>query len=143
MDPKINAEWSDSDIKMVKSLIASHNANNNHADDKNKKHNDIVNDIQAWFPLKERHQVIDLYVELVVEMINSAQSGNQSVVATNNLVSDNPEIPMEGPSMDNIQAWFNYEAPQNQVTIPQQQRQQKGRFWTIEEHRLIFFLYIS
>jgi hypothetical protein len=41
--------------------------------------------------------------------------------------------------MDNIQAWFNYEAPQNQVTIPQQQRQQKGRFWTIEEHRLIFF----
>ncbi|XP_034585394.1 uncharacterized protein [Setaria viridis] len=114
MDRKFNGEWSACDIKIVKSLIASRNANNNYADDLNKKHNDIVNDIQARFPWKERDQVIELYVELVVEMISPTQSGNQFVVATNNSVNDNFGIPVEDPNMDTLY---------------------KGRFWTIEEHR--------
>ena len=39
-----------------------------YADDTNQKHNSIVNQLQAWFPLKEKRQVVKLYVELVVEM---------------------------------------------------------------------------
>ncbi|RCV15462.1 hypothetical protein SETIT_3G058100v2 [Setaria italica] len=145
MDRKFNGEWSACDIKIVKSLIASRNANNNYADDLNKKHNDIVNDIQARFPWKERDQVIELYVELVVEMISPTQSGNQFVVATNNSVNDNFGIPVEDPNMDTLYAYMSnktpesmrmvVEAPQSQAIIPQQERQQKGRFWTIEEHR--------
>ncbi|XP_034580746.1 uncharacterized protein [Setaria viridis] len=50
MDPKFNGEWSASKIEMVKSLIASHNPNNNFVDGPNIKHNDIVNDIQACSP---------------------------------------------------------------------------------------------
>ncbi|RLM97771.1 hypothetical protein C2845_PM06G07380 [Panicum miliaceum] len=72
MDPKFNGEWSAFEISMVKSLIASHNANNDYANDTNQKHNNIVNQLQAWFPLKEKRQVIKLYVELVVEMTMQA-----------------------------------------------------------------------
>jgi hypothetical protein len=57
MDPKFKGEWSASEIKMVKSLIAKDNANNNGACDMNKKHNQIVDELQAMFPSKEKHQV--------------------------------------------------------------------------------------
>ena len=156
MDPKFNGEWSASEIRMVKSLIASHNASNN-SNDMNKKHNNIVNQLQAWFPLKEKHQVIKLYVELVVEMMRQpGQSGNQSMVAVNNLVNDNYGIPVEDPTMNNMNMPLASltgkkseatrvveEAPQRQVIIPQQERRQKGRLWTKLEHRLIFFLDMS
>ncbi|RCV10331.1 hypothetical protein SETIT_2G103800v2 [Setaria italica] len=152
MDPKFNGEWSASDIKMVKSLIASHNPNNNYADGMNKKHNDIVNDIQVWFPWKERHQVIELYVELVVEMISLTQSGNQSVVAIDNLVSDNSGILVGNPSIDNMDMSFANmkgktpeatrmvdEVPQRKAIVPQQGGWHNRSFWTKEEHRQ--FLY--
>ena len=62
MDPiKSNGEWSASEIQIVKSLIARYNANNSYVGDMNKKNNDIVNEIQAMFPLKAKHQVIRLY----------------------------------------------------------------------------------
>ncbi|OEL31651.1 hypothetical protein BAE44_0007328 [Dichanthelium oligosanthes] len=57
MDPKFNDEWSASDIRMVKSLIASHNPNN-YANDPTKKHNGIVNEIHARFPWKVRRQFL-------------------------------------------------------------------------------------
>jgi hypothetical protein len=113
-----------------------------------------VNQLQAWFPLKEKCQVIKLYVELVVEMMQSGQSGYQSMVAINSLVNDNYGIPVEDPTMDNMNIKMPLasligkkpeatrmveEAPQRQVIIPQQERRQKGRFWTKHEHRLIFF----
>jgi hypothetical protein len=69
MDPKFNGEWSAYEFERVKSLIASHNLDNNYGDGTNNKHNDIANDIQALFPWKERHQVIEIYVDLVVEMM--------------------------------------------------------------------------
>ncbi|RLM58523.1 protein REVEILLE 4-like [Panicum miliaceum] len=54
-------------------------------------------------PLKEKRQVIELYVELVVEMtMQLGQSGNQSTVAINKLVNDNCGIPLENPTMDNM-----------------------------------------
>ena len=156
MDPKFNGEWSASEIRMAKSLIASHNASNNSANDMNKKHNNIVNQLQAWFPSKEKHQVIKLYVELVVEMMRQpGQSGNQSMVA-NNLVNHNYGIPVEDSTMNNMNMPLASltgkkpeamrvveEAPQRQVIIPQQERRQKGRLWTKLEHRLIIFLDMS
>ena len=136
---------------MAKSLIASHNASNNSANDMNKKHNNIVNQLQAWFPSKEKHQVIKLYVELVVEMMRQpGQSGNQSMVAVNNLVNDNYGIPVEDSTMNNMNMPLASltgkkpeamrvveEAPQRQVIIPQQERRHKRLCWTTEEHRLI------
>lgn len=149
MDPKFNGEWSASDIRMVKSLIASHDANNNYANDTNKTHNAIVNELQAWFPQKEKSQVIELYVDLLVEMMLQAQSGNHSVVAISNLVNDNSGIPMEDPPMKNMDMLLaSYlkdktpeamgmveEAPQRQVIVPRQKRQHNEGSWTIEEHR--------
>ena len=64
MDPKFKGEWSASEIKIVKSLIARDNANNNYASDMNKKHNQIVDELQAMFPSKEKHQVTNLYVDV-------------------------------------------------------------------------------
>ncbi|RLN28102.1 protein REVEILLE 4-like [Panicum miliaceum] len=149
MDPKFNGEWSAFEITMVKSLIASHNANNNYADGTNQKHNNIMNQLQAWFPLKEKRQVIKLYSELVVEMtMQAGQSGNQSMVAINNLVNGNYGTPVEHPTMDNMDMSLASltgkkpeamrmveEAPQQQVIIPQQERRHKRLLWTTEEHR--------
>ncbi|RLN29082.1 uncharacterized protein C2845_PM05G12170 [Panicum miliaceum] len=125
MDPKFNGEWSASEIGMVKSLIASYNTSNNYTNDMNKKHNYIVNQLQSWFPLKEKRQ---------------DQSTYQSMVAINNLVNGNYGLPVEDPTMDNMNMPLASligkkpeatrvveEAPQSQVIIPQQERQQKGR----------------
>lgn len=148
MDPRFNGEWSGSEISMVKSIIASHNANNIYADDMYKKHNHIVNDIRASFPWKKKREVIKLYVELVVKIIQPTQSGNQYVVEFNN-------SPVEDPIIDNINMLPSYhtnkkpevikmveEIPQKKVTIPQQDLELNGRFWTTEEHRLIFLTYM-
>jgi hypothetical protein len=64
MDPKFKGEWSAFEIEMVKSLIAKDNANSNGASDMNKKHNQIVDELQAMFPSKEKHQVTNLYVDV-------------------------------------------------------------------------------
>lgn len=47
MNPKLNGEWSVYEIKMVKSLITRDNTNINYANDMNKKHNEIVDNILA------------------------------------------------------------------------------------------------
>ena len=122
-----------------------------YADDTNQKHNSIVNQLQAWFPLKEKRQVVKLYVELVVEMtMQAGQIGNQSMVAINNLVNNNYGIAVEDPTMDNMDmsrasltgkkleaTRMVEEVPHQQVIIPQQERRHKRLCWTTEEHRLI------
>ncbi|CAO2201828.1 unnamed protein product [Urochloa humidicola] len=134
MDPKFNGEWSASEIVMIKSFIANHNANTIYANYPNKRHNAIVFDLQACFPWMEKDRVAELYAELVAEMTLQAQGGNlQPVVAINNLVNDNSMIPAENPP----RAIMVEEAPQTQVSIPHQERRQGP--WTVEEHRM--FLY--
>jgi len=55
MDPNFNGVWSASEIDMVKLFIASHNTYNTYTNDTNNKHNDIVDELQARFPSKERN----------------------------------------------------------------------------------------
>ncbi|CAL5012517.1 unnamed protein product [Urochloa decumbens] len=146
MDPKFNGEWSASAIRMIKSFIASHNANIIYANDANKRHSAIVNDLQPCFPWMEKDQVTELYAELVAEMAYQAPSGNQPVGTINNFVNENSGIPVEDPPMYNMDMLLPYstnktpeamrvveEAPQMQVSIPHQARRNKP--WTIEEHK--------
>ncbi|KAF8762650.1 hypothetical protein HU200_009178 [Digitaria exilis] len=150
MDPKFNAEWSAAEIRIVRSLIARDNANKNDADATNNNHNDIVNDIQASFPWKEKHQVTELYAALAVEMIQPIQSGNNHMPAQsgNQYVVTFNDSPVEDPTMNNINMLPAYytnkkpevikmveEVPQKKVTIPQKNVELNGSFWTTEEHR--------
>jgi hypothetical protein len=112
MDPNFNEGWSSSEIDMVKSLITSHITNKTYTNDTNKKHNEFVDDLQTMFPWKEKHQVINLYVELVVEM-TMAQSSNQHVVGSSALVNVVPK-----------------------------KRRHAVKFWTTYEHRSFTFALI-
>ncbi|KAG0516908.1 hypothetical protein BDA96_09G042600 [Sorghum bicolor] len=103
MDPNFNEGWSSSEIDMVKSLITSHITNKTYTNDTNKKHNEFVDDLQAMFPWKEKHQVINLYVELVVEM-TMAQSSNQHVVGSSALVNVVPKKRRHA-----VKFWTTYE----------------------------------
>ncbi|RLN11744.1 myb-like protein H [Panicum miliaceum] len=145
MDPRFNGEWSASEIQTVKFHIAGHNTNT-YANNMNKKHTDIVDELQAIFPLKEKHQVTNLYVELMMEMMQAMQSGNQHVVTSNNFMIDNFEMPLEDPSMGNMEVpcgplMEEMEAMRKAVEVPQRQptprkeKQHVVRFWTKEEHR--------
>ena len=91
--------WSASEINMVKSLITSHITNNTYTNDTNKRNIDFVDDLQAVFPWKEKHQVTNLYFELVVEMM-TAQSNNQHIVASSAHINDYFGMPMEAPPME-------------------------------------------
>jgi len=159
MDPKFKGDWSASEIKMVKSLIARDNANNNGASDMNKKHNQIVDELQAMFPSKEKHQAtnlyvdvfflrINLYVDVMVEMMQTLQSGNQHVEASSNLINQPFGVFVGDPSMGNKEAFNCYQqvemfgvknvkdTPRRKPT-PRKESQHTGRFWTTDEHRLV------
>jgi len=140
MDPKFKGEWCASEIKMVKSLIPRDNANN--------KHNQIVDELQAMFPSKEKHQVTSLYIDVMVEMMQTLQSGNQQVEASSNLMNQPLGVFVGNPSMGNMEAFDGYqyvemfgtrnvkETPQRKPT-PRKETQHTRRFWTIDEHRLV------
>ncbi|KAG2610358.1 myb-like protein H [Panicum virgatum] len=141
MDPRFNGEWSASEIQIVKSHIVGHNTNF-YANNMKKKHTDIVDELQAIFPLKEKHQVTNLYVELMIELM---QSGNQHVTC-NNLMVDNFGMRLEDPSMGNMKVLSDplaeeMEAMRKEVDVSQRQpthqkeKQHAMRFWTKEEHR--------
>ena len=151
MDPRFNGEWSASEIQTVKSHIARYNTNT-YANNMKKKHTDIMDQLQAIFPLKEKHQVTNLYVELMMEMM---QSGNQHVVTSNNLMIGNFGMPLEDPSMGNMELLWDplmeemeamskgIEVPQREPT-PRKEKQHATRFWTKDEHRLLtFFLSLN
>ncbi|CAL5052321.1 unnamed protein product [Urochloa decumbens] len=142
MDPRFNGEWSASEIQMVKSLIVRHNNNKSYTSNMTKRHSDIIDELQAMFPLKESHQVTNLYIELMVEMMQPMQNGN--------LMNENFGMPVEDPATKNMEVLFGslmmdmgamrkeVEALQRHPTS-QKQRQHTRRFWTKEEHRQ--FLY--
>ena len=136
MDPiKSNGEWSASEIHIVKSLIARYDGNNSYVGDMNKKHNDIVNEIQAMFPWKAKHEVIRLYVDLVVEMIQSGTGNNtyHFVEASGDNMNNNYEIPPgNDPAMNNMKV--AQDVPCGQPT-PRMKRP-LTEFWSMEEHRL-------
>jgi hypothetical protein len=145
MDPNFNGVWSAAEIDMVKSFIASHNTNNTYTNDINKMHNDIVDELQARFPSKERNQVIQLYVHLVVEM-NTMQSNNQQVLVSNALVNDNFGAPTEDTYMDNMDMFHGYilddveamkmvEEPPHKLNIVPKKKRQHPVPWTHEEHK--------
>jgi len=150
MDPiKSNGEWSASEIHIVKSLIARYDGNNSYVGDMNKKHNDIVNEIQTMFPMKEKHQVIHLYVDLMVEMMQSGTGdGSYHSTTTSRYLVNNFEI-SEDSTMDNMGMLLGYptmeigvmrmaqEVPRRQPT-PRMERAHT-RFWTKAEHRLLIF----
>ncbi|XP_020169909.1 uncharacterized protein [Aegilops tauschii subsp. strangulata] len=71
MDSIVIQGWTSSQVEEARSLIARLNTNKimyNANDDKNKKHNYIVNSLHALFPSKTMQQVIDIYVDLAMEM---------------------------------------------------------------------------
>ncbi|CAN6170307.1 unnamed protein product [Urochloa humidicola] len=150
MDPRFNGEWSASEIQTVKSLVTRHHNNKNYTSNMTRRHTDIVDDLQAMFPLKERHQVTNLYIELMLEMMMPIQSGNKHVAATNNPMNEKFGMPVEDPAtkinmevsygslmMDMGAMRVEVEASKKHPTP--QQRQHTRRFWTKEEHRK--FLY--
>ncbi|VAI83199.1 unnamed protein product [Triticum turgidum subsp. durum] len=71
MDPTVNQGWTSSEVEEARSLIARLNTNKimyDDNDEKNKKHNYIVNSLHALFPSKTKKQVTNLYVDLTVGM---------------------------------------------------------------------------
>ncbi|CAN6214287.1 unnamed protein product [Urochloa humidicola] len=142
---KSNVEWSASEIIMVKSVIARYHANNGYTNDMNKKHSEIVDEVLAIFPMKEKHQAIGLYINFVVEMMQSGTScGSAHFVAeSGDLVNNNFKIPVEDPTMDMLLGhptmgmWTSrvaQEVPRRQPA-PRMERL-RMRFWTKEEHML-------
>ncbi|CAN6162336.1 unnamed protein product [Urochloa humidicola] len=136
MDPKSNCEWSASEIMTMKSLITSHNSTNSNV---KKKHTNIVDELQAWFPWKEKRQVTDLYANLMTEM---KQTSNQCPVTSSNHVTHDLAISMEDPAIDNINVVRSYGtkemgAMRQAVEVPQKQPvpQKERQFWTMDEHR--------
>jgi hypothetical protein len=162
-----DGEWSPSDVALVKSLIINHNNNNATSDGAgtlNNKHKNIVDILHAQFPWKERYQVTDLYVDVVVEMV---QDQDKTVVAPPaaggiELVNDNfGVVPPTPPAVEVVPAMDNLEevllGPVNNEVDTGRQAQaqatrtterqppwyphvshperQKGRFWTTEEHK--------
>uniref|UniRef100_A0ACD5XXY2 Uncharacterized protein n=1 Tax=Avena sativa TaxID=4498 RepID=A0ACD5XXY2_AVESA len=84
MDPAVNAEWTSSEVEEARSLIARLNSNNIiDNNDKNKKHDDIMDALHALFPSNTMKQVTDLYIDLVVEM-HMMQQREESHVARGN-----------------------------------------------------------
>ncbi|RLM56120.1 hypothetical protein C2845_PM10G04060 [Panicum miliaceum] len=142
-----NGEWSASEINIVKSLVARFNTNDSISGDMSKKHSDIINEIQTMFPIKEKYQVIRLYVDLMMEMMPSGTGdGSYHSATTSSDLVNNFEIPLENSTMDNMgmllgrhptmETWVMrvaQEVPRRQPT-PRMERAHT-RFWTKAEHR--------
>ncbi|RLM64239.1 uncharacterized protein C2845_PM16G18280 [Panicum miliaceum] len=133
MDPiNSSGEWSAYEIKMVKSLITRYNANNSYVGDMNKKHNGIVNEVQVIFPLKAKHQVIRLYVDLVMEMTQSGTGNDTYYFAevSRNIANNNYEIPVKDASMNTMRV--AQDVPCGQPA--HRMKRLLNGFWTMEEH---------
>ncbi|CAN6164689.1 unnamed protein product [Urochloa humidicola] len=148
MDPiQSNGDWNASEISFVKSLIARYNANKSYADDLNKKHSDIINEVHARFPSKGKLQIISLYADLVMEMMENGIGGGcyHTVVTSSNPLNNNLEIPVEDPTINNMDMSPNYprmeigalrgeqEMPHVQPTY-RMDKKHTG-FWSKSEHR--------
>jgi hypothetical protein len=143
MDPKFKGEWSASEIMMMKSLVSWLNTSSSNM---NNKHAKIVDELQAWFPWKEKRQISDLYANLMVEMMRTK---NQCAATSSNQQTHNFAMSVEDPAIDNINVLRSYDTEEmgdmsQAKEVPQKQpapRKEK-QFWTPDEHRL-FISYIS
>ncbi|KAF7099708.1 hypothetical protein CFC21_101310 [Triticum aestivum] len=106
MDPIVNQGWTSSEVEEACSLIARLNTNKimyDDNDEKNKKHNYIVNSLHALFPSKTMKQVIDLYVDLAMEthMIQRKEGTHVTSGSPQNIftfcdpINGNYELPKE------------------------------------------------
>jgi hypothetical protein len=123
-DPKRNGVWSPSEIKTMKSLIRRHNKSNNDGQD-------IVDVLQERFSYKEKQQVTDMCVDIVVEMMQTSQlqEGGGGGMAGGNVNNQ----PVEEPAVDNAAV---VAAPPVPHPAPVWYAR-AGRYWTQEEHRLL------
>ena len=86
----VHQEWSSSEVEGARSVIISLNNNKiiyGDNDDKNKKHNDIVDALHTLFPSKTLQQVTNLYIDIVVEMhmMQSKEENNVTTGSTYNV----------------------------------------------------------
>jgi hypothetical protein len=145
MDPKFNGDWTANEIETVRSIIASHDAKIRWSNNRDAMHYGIVEELHARFPRKDKRQVIDLYVDLVVEMVNAIpMSSNQlPMTVSNGHVVDNFEVTVENlgvHNMDEMKAQRMVEEQHHRkVVVPQQDKQRARRFWTLDEHRSLIF----
>ncbi|VAI70975.1 unnamed protein product [Triticum turgidum subsp. durum] len=106
MDPIVNQGWTSSEVEEACSLIARLNTNKimyDDNDDKNKKHNYIVNSLHALFPSNTMKQVTDLYINLAVEMhmiqrregTHVTSGSPQNIFTLCDPVNGNYELPKE------------------------------------------------
>ncbi|CAN6173962.1 unnamed protein product [Urochloa humidicola] len=137
MNSSSEGEWSASEIMVMKSVIAGRNTTTNN-------NIDVVEELHARFPGKEKRQVTDLYVNLLVEMI---ESSNQHVAARTSHMIDNIAMSVEDSAMDNLDMLRGClmeeetgamgpaeEAPWSK-SAPQKERPHNKGFWSMEEHR--------
>uniref|UniRef100_A0ACD6ARX9 Uncharacterized protein n=1 Tax=Avena sativa TaxID=4498 RepID=A0ACD6ARX9_AVESA len=133
MDPAVNQVWTSSEVEEARSLIARLNSNKIIYDDKNKKHNDIVDALHAFFPSKTMKQVTDLYINLVLEMhtmqwreeIHVTGGSMHNVCTIPNLVNNNfgklEESGASGPhivcTMDNLLNKCKFEVQEKVTTM--------------------------
>ncbi|CAN6204149.1 unnamed protein product [Urochloa humidicola] len=135
MDPKSNGEWSASEIMMVKSLITWQDTISSYNDNMDKKHINIVDELQAWFPWKEKHQITDLYANLMVEM---KRTSNQCAATSNNRTTHNFVMSTEDPARDNINVLRSYgteEMGAMRQAEKAPRKQSAHNFWTTDEHK--------
>ncbi|CAN6195548.1 unnamed protein product [Urochloa humidicola] len=135
MNSSSEGEWSASEIMVMKSFIAGRNTTNNNTD--------VVEELHARFPGKEKRQVTNLYVNLLVEMI---ESSNQHVAARRSHMIDNIAMSEEDSAMDNLDMLHGClmeetgaigpaeEAPRRK-SAPRKERPHNKGFWSMEEHR--------
>ena len=101
-------------------------------------------------PNKEKHQVINLYVDVMVEMRQTLQSGNQPLEASSNLMNQPFGVFLGDPSMGNMEAFDGYQKVEMSVMrnvketpwrkpTPQKDSQHTRRFWIADEHRLVIW----
>uniref|UniRef100_A0A0D9WMF8 Uncharacterized protein n=1 Tax=Leersia perrieri TaxID=77586 RepID=A0A0D9WMF8_9ORYZ len=118
MDPMFTSgmEWTDVDKEEVRSIIArlSNNFNVVGASNgnNNTRHDRIVSELEAWSPWMTRNQIIDLYVDIVVDMSTQAPTqshdAGSSVHPTFEPIKDNfGMLPGEDAAMNNIDFGMN------------------------------------
>ncbi|CAM0913012.1 unnamed protein product [Alopecurus aequalis] len=83
MDPRVNQMWTSSEVEEARLLIARLKNSKiiyGNNDDNNKRHNAIVDALCALFPSRTMQQVIQLYLDLVVET-NKMKGSEESHVS--------------------------------------------------------------
>lgn len=106
--------------------------------------------LHAQFPWKARQQVVNLYVDIMVEMFQGQEMHTISPMAAGvNLVNDNFGMPVVDPTMHNkdvvlgpvnvvdtrVGKMVEKQPPRRLPTHQPQRHTRTGRFWSTEEHR--------